>query len=40
MSDVKRFALATADAHDLYGRFGFEPLPTPEMWMLRSGSIR
>jgi hypothetical protein len=25
--------LATKDAHGLYERLGFTPLPTPERWM-------
>ena len=31
--NVTRIALSTGDAHDLYRRFGFEPLPSPERWM-------
>ncbi len=31
--DVKRVLLATADAHDLYRRFGFERLSEPDRWM-------
>lgn len=31
--NLKRIALSTGDAHDLYRRFGFEPLPHPERWM-------
>ena len=33
---LKRIALATGDAHGLYERFGFTPLPNPEQWMVRS----
>ena len=33
---VRRTVLATADAHGLYARFGFEPMPEPERWMLRT----
>jgi GNAT superfamily N-acetyltransferase len=29
----RRLMLATADAHDLYARFGFAPLSAPERWM-------
>lgn len=29
--------LATKDAHELYGRFGFTPHPHPERQMVRSG---
>jgi len=35
--DVKRFVLATADAHDLYRKFGFTELERPERWMMRRG---
>jgi GNAT superfamily N-acetyltransferase len=31
---LKRMLLATADAHDVYARHGFTPLPAPEMWMI------
>ncbi|WP_144712024.1 GNAT family N-acetyltransferase [Curtobacterium pusillum] len=34
---LKRFALFTADAHGLYERFGFRPLPDAEGWMMRPG---
>ena len=34
---LKRIALATGDAHGLYERFGFTPLPNPEQWMVRTG---
>jgi hypothetical protein len=27
--------LATADAHDLYRRYGFEDLPDPELYLVR-----
>jgi GNAT superfamily N-acetyltransferase len=33
---LKRVLLATEDAHDLYRRFGFTPLPHPE-WFMVSG---
>ncbi|MEP9363566.1 GNAT family N-acetyltransferase [Nocardioides sp. CN2-186] len=33
---VRRAVLATADAHALYARFGFEPMTEPERWMLRT----
>lgn len=32
---VRRALLATADAHDVYARFGFAPLAEPERWMVR-----
>ena len=33
---VRRAVLATADAHALYARFGFEPMTEPERWMVRT----
>jgi GNAT superfamily N-acetyltransferase len=30
---VRRLLLATADAHDLYAKFGFQPLAQPQRWM-------
>jgi GNAT superfamily N-acetyltransferase len=36
MQGLKRFMLATRDAHELYARYGgFEPLKDPEKWMSR-----
>ncbi|WP_353828093.1 GNAT family N-acetyltransferase [Agromyces sp. SYSU T0242] len=35
---LKRIALATGDAHDLYARFGFEPLARPDQWMVRGAN--
>lgn len=32
---LRRSLLATADAHGLYEKFGFEPLAEPERWMVR-----
>ncbi len=32
---VKRIVLATRDAHEVYARVGFEPLPRPQDWMIR-----
>jgi GNAT superfamily N-acetyltransferase len=32
---LRRWVLATKDAHDLYARLGFEPLQMPEHWMVR-----
>ena len=34
--EVRRAVLATADAHALYAKFGFEPMSQPERWMLRT----
>ena len=31
---LRRWLLATADAHALYAGIGFKPLPSPERWML------
>jgi GNAT superfamily N-acetyltransferase len=33
---VRRTLLATKDAHQVYAGFGFEPLPDPTMWMVRT----
>lgn len=33
LQGLRRFLLATRDAHGLYRRFGFEGLRTPERWM-------
>jgi GNAT superfamily N-acetyltransferase len=35
LQGLRRFLLATRDAHGLYSQFGFEPLPMPERWMAR-----
>jgi hypothetical protein len=32
-SETSSIALSTGDAHDVYRRFGLEPLPSPERWM-------
>jgi hypothetical protein len=39
MKGLRRFSLATRDAHKLYARYGFTPLSKPEsmMEMLRPG---
>lgn len=34
---LKRTVLTTLDAHGLYERFGFAPLPQPERWMVALG---
>jgi GNAT superfamily N-acetyltransferase len=33
---IRRILLATRDAHEVYAGFGFEPLPDPTMWMVRT----
>jgi GNAT superfamily N-acetyltransferase len=30
---VRRLLLATADAHGVYAKLGFEPLARPDIWM-------
>lgn len=36
LKNVRRFLLATRDAHELYREYGgFEPLSNPEYWMTR-----
>lgn len=32
--NLKRFLLATLDAHEVYSKVGFEPLPEPDMMMV------
>jgi GNAT superfamily N-acetyltransferase len=36
LQGLRRFLLATHDAHGLYAQFGFVALSTPERWMERS----
>ncbi len=33
LQNLRRWMLATADAHQLYGQYGFEPLSDPERFM-------
>ena len=33
LQGLRRWSLATADAHGLYAQFGFTPLSKPEKWM-------
>jgi GNAT superfamily N-acetyltransferase len=33
LQGLRRWSLATLDAHGLYGQFGFTPLSKPENWM-------
>jgi GNAT superfamily N-acetyltransferase len=33
LQGLRRWSLATRDAHGLYGRFGFTPLADPSRWM-------
>lgn len=35
LQDLRRWMLATRDAHGLYGKFGFTPLKNPEVFMER-----
>jgi GNAT superfamily N-acetyltransferase len=35
LQGIRRFMLATQDAHGLYAQFGFEVLKNPEKWMER-----
>jgi GNAT superfamily N-acetyltransferase len=35
LQGLRRWSLATADAHNLYSQFGFTPLTRPERWMER-----
>lgn len=36
LQGLRRWLLATRDAHGLYGQFGWKPLEKPERWMLKS----
>ena len=33
LQGLRRWMLATRDAHDLYAKFGFQPMEIPERWM-------
>lgn len=33
LQGLRRWMLATRDAHGLYSQYGWEPLPNPENWM-------
>ena len=33
LQGLRRWSLATADAHGLYSQFGFTPITKPELWM-------
>ena len=35
LRNLRRWILATADAHGLYAQFGFTPLKAPDRWMER-----
>ena len=35
VKNVRRWMLATSDAHELYSRFGFHPVEDPATWMER-----
>lgn len=36
---LRRILLATADAHGVYEKIGFEPLPDPEKWMIYGAPV-
>lgn len=38
LQGLRRWLLATRDAHGLYSQFGWKPLEKPERWMGRSSS--
>jgi len=40
LSDLRRWMLFTRDAHTLYARFGFGPIPDPTRAMVRAGPCR
>lgn len=35
LQDLRRWTLATRDAHSLYSQIGFTPLAAPDRWMER-----
>lgn len=37
LKEVRRFMLATNDAHSLYEKFGFNPIDKPELFMQKVG---
>lgn len=39
LADLRRWTLATQDAHGLYTQFGFAPLDHSERWMERRGAV-
>ena len=40
LQDLRRWVLATRDAHGLYEQYGFVPLGDPNAWMERTSSQR
>jgi len=38
LQNLRRWVLATRDAHELYSKFGFEKLRDPDRWMERRNS--
>lgn len=36
LNNIRRLLLATRDAHGLYSKYGFEPLPTPNGFMVKN----
>lgn len=36
LQNMRRLLLATRDAHGLYSKYGFKPLPNPDRFMIRS----
>jgi len=39
LTGLQRIILATADAHQLYARYGFELMANPERWMQRTRPV-
>ncbi|MBL8515031.1 MAG: N-acetyltransferase, partial [Betaproteobacteria bacterium] len=33
LQGLRRFLLATSDAHGLYAQYGFKPMKAPQKWM-------
>ena len=40
LQNLKRYVLATADGHGLYGDYGFEVIDRPERWMIKRGDTK
>jgi len=39
LQGLRRWVLATADAHGVYAALGFQPIPNAERWMARLGNV-
>ena len=39
LQGLRRWVLATTDAHGVYAALGFQPIPNPERWMAWLGNV-